>query len=191
MSGAQPQTRAAQLRDAFDDAFSEAPSVVAVALVELLAIRIGGDRYAIRLSECAGLHLDRKVTPLPTSVPGLLGIAGFRGSLVPVYDLRVSLGHPRRTDAPRWLVSVSGSDKGVGVVALAFDVFDAQLRVPPGAIIADLAPPVRPNEGDARHPHAAHTDGVVHLPDGARRVLRLPSVLEAIHARAGRQRQGA
>jgi chemotaxis signal transduction protein len=160
--------RAEELRRAFDRSFADAPRVDTDATyVDLLAIRVGGDGYALRLAEVAGLFVDRVVSPLPTSVPELRGLAGFRASLVPVYDLAALLGYPT-ADAPRWLVSMAG----VVTVALAFDRFDAHVRVAHGALaVADAG---------AR----GHVREVARTSDGVRAVLHLPSVLEAINARA-------
>ena len=59
----------------------------------------GAQAYAIRLSEIAGLHADKKITRVPGSHAALRGIAGFRGAMLPVYDLHVLLGHLQRRDA--------------------------------------------------------------------------------------------
>jgi chemotaxis signal transduction protein len=159
--------RAEELRHAFDRSFAEAPRAGTEALVDLLAIRVGGDSYALRLAEVAGLFVDRVVTPFPTLVPELLGIAGFRAALVPVYDLRALLGYSGGPP-PRWMVSTAG-ERAVGLV---FDSFELHVRVSPDALAAD--------DTHAR----GHVRQIARLPDGVRPVIHLPSVLEAIKARA-------
>jgi chemotaxis signal transduction protein len=166
--------RAAALRQAFDASFAEPARPAGEGLVSLLTIRVGGDPYAVRLSECAAVHAGRKIAPLPSDAPGLLGLAGFRGSLLPVYDLRVLLGSPGGGGAPRWLLVASG----VAPVAIAFDLLEAHLRVAAHSLIADAAP-------------SPFSDCAVRLPDGARRVLRLASVVRVIEERAPRAPQGA
>jgi chemotaxis signal transduction protein len=159
--------RAAELRRAFDRSFAEAPQPDAAASEHLLLVRIGGDPYALRLVECAGLFADHKVTPLPTRVPELLGLASFRTTLVPVYDLRPLLGYPCG-ESPRWMISTTGSV----VVGLAFDVFDGHARVERDSLVMDSAPAKR------------HVDCVVRLSAGSPRpVLSLASVLQGIDAR--------
>ena len=123
-----PADRASALREAFDRSFAEAPSSEREELVDLLALHAGGRPYAIVLDECAGLYRGRPVTPLPESAPGLLGLAGFRGVVVPVYDLSSLLGHADAGET-RWLMLV-----GAGSVAIGFDEFEGYLRVPRGAI---------------------------------------------------------
>src|SRR6202023_3988958 len=88
---------------------------------DLLAVRIGTQLFAIRLSEITGLFAGKKVTPVPGGHPALCGIAGFRGAILPVYDLQILLGHCG-TATPRWLVIAAAAP-----VALAFAVFEGQL----------------------------------------------------------------
>jgi chemotaxis signal transduction protein len=164
---ARAYVRADTLRREFDEAFARVAGRQDAPVEDLLAIRVSGDPYALRLAECAGLFVDRKVTPLPTAVPELLGLAGFRATLVPVYDLRALLGYPRG-EAPRWMVSASGG----AVVALAFDAFEFHLRVESASLVSDDAPAQR------------HAPRLAHLPGGARPLLSVPSLLEAIEARA-------
>ncbi len=113
---------AATLKREFDGAFAALPSSIA-ATEDFLAIRVAGDRYAVALAEVAGLHADRKVVPLPSRAPDLLGVAGLRGVLAPVYDLRLLLGYAGGS-TPRWLLLTRADSVG-----LAFDQFEAHLRV--------------------------------------------------------------
>ena len=84
--------RVTELRDAFDRSFAQAPSTEAAAVENLLAIRVGAHPYALRMAEVSGLFADKKVTRLPSPVPEFSGIAGFRGVVLPVYDLAMLLG---------------------------------------------------------------------------------------------------
>ena len=52
--------RAAELRRDFDRGFADPPFVVSETRQDLLAIRLGARRLAIRLSEIAGLFADKK-----------------------------------------------------------------------------------------------------------------------------------
>ena len=76
--------QAAVLKKAFDDTFADQRRPARTGSVDLLAVRLGGEPWAIPLSAIAGLQSDKKITPLPGATPGLLGLAGFRGVLVPV-----------------------------------------------------------------------------------------------------------
>jgi purine-binding chemotaxis protein CheW len=125
--------RATTMRQAFDQSFAEARSPDLKAGEDLLAIRVGPEPYALRLSEIGGLFADRKIVQIPGGTPALLGIAGFRGAIVPVYDLDQLLGH-RPVRAWRWLAMAAGTR-----VAFAIDTLDGLLHVAPGAIVRQQA----------------------------------------------------
>ncbi|HEX3883811.1 MAG TPA: chemotaxis protein CheW [Stellaceae bacterium] len=165
MSGGSEVTdRAAELRDAFDRAFAEPRPPAPPPSEDLLAIRVASEPYALRLTEVAGLFADRKVTPVPGRASALLGIAGFRGAIVPVYDLQVLLGCPPLETA-RWLVIAAGTP-----VAFAFAVQEGHLRLPRSAIVS-----YRTGENQRRHVRE-----FAHTTEFARPIVHLPSVLEAI-----------
>jgi chemotaxis signal transduction protein len=156
--------RVTRLRDAFDRSFAEARPPDPAATENLLAIRIGAEPHALRLSEIAGLFGDRKICPLPGSVRALLGIAGFRGSIVPVYDLGALLGD-RPEETVRWLVLAASE-----LVAFAFGALDGHLRV-----VLDSIVPGEPGE----HPRR-HVRDFARTPELVRPIVHLPSVLNAI-----------
>ncbi len=160
--------RAADLRRAFDQSFAEARREQVVELESLLAIRVAGDPYGLRLGELTGLHACPRVTPLPTGVSSLLGIAGFRGILVPVYDLRVLLGYPQ-AGSPRWVALAHEESSAVG---LAFDALEGQLRVARDAITL--------RSGGAP---ATFVREVVSADAVVRPVVHVPSVLDVITQR--------
>lgn len=158
--------RALALQHAFDQTFADAAITDRAPLEDLLAIRVGGRPFALRLSEVAGLFVDRTVTRLPTMVPELLGIMTVRGALVPVYDLAALLGWSSAA-SPRWLVIAAGTRVG-----LAFDQLDGHLRVPRQAITA------HETASSSRH-----MQEVAQLEEGPRPIISLPSVLDAIASR--------
>ena len=158
--------RTAQLRDKFDRSFAE-PAHLGMATMEyLLSVRIRDDLFAIRLSEIAGLHADKKITRVAGGDPALLGIAGFRGSIQPVYGLAYVLG--RSVDnLPRWFVIAAGAS-----VALAFDAFEGYLRV--------ASERIRPRDANAKDQPYARSFVPVH--ELIRPILHLPAVVDAIKA---------
>jgi chemotaxis signal transduction protein len=156
--------QAEELRRAFDRSFAEPPGEELARLEDLLAIRIGGDPFAIRLRDVGGLFADKAITAMPSPLAELVGVAGFRGGVVPVYDLRALLGYPA-SEPTRWLVLVTP-------IALAFDHFEGHLRVAPDAI-APAPPSERPG----------HVREVVRVTDGTRPLVHVGSLLEAIKKR--------
>ena len=169
-SDAREIDRVTELREAFDRSFAQAPSTDSAAVENLLAVKVGADPYVLRMSEVAGLFADKKVTRLPSPVSELSGIAGFRGAVLPVYDLAMLLGYPRAA-SPRWLVVIA-----VTPVALAFDSFDGYLNVREAAIV----PEARPEERER------HVREMVQTVDLVRPLISLASVLEWIRSRASR-----
>lgn len=166
-----PDTVAArldELRAEFDDSFTAPARRHDREHVELLAVHAGDRRYAVRLSQTAGLHPDRPLTPLPGPAAALLGVAGFGGTIVPVYDLAALLGHPA-PDRPRWLLLATGSPP----LAFAFHELDGHVRVPADTIVAEGAG----TGGSVR--------GMVPLPGGTRPIVDLCAARAAVHALTG------
>lgn len=154
---------AAELRRAFDAGFAQAPPREEVAHEDLLAIRLGSSPYAVRLSEVAEILVDRRVTPLPSALPELLGVVSARGAILPVYHLRAVLGLPGAPEAGRWLLVTARAP-----VALAFDQCEGRFRTPREAVVRDTG--------------GAGTHEIVSADLLLRPVLHLPAVLETIDA---------
>ena len=167
MSGNQAQLtgRAEALREAFDRSFAQPPALEAVRTENLLAIRVVGNPYALRVAEIAGLFADKAVVPVPSAVPELLGVSGLRGAIVPVYDLAALLGYPARAEA-RWMVLARSRE----ALALAFGMFEGQLVVSLQDAISTAGE--RPRER-----------GAVRAAGGLRPFVHLPTVLDDIHKR--------
>src|ERR1700744_3033027 len=98
-------TRGADFRRAFDKMFA-LPRVSGdqAAWEDFLTIRIGGDGYAIRLREVAGLGKGRRIVACPSEVPEFQPIAGVRGTLVSVYSLPALLGYSFAGENAQWLL---------------------------------------------------------------------------------------
>jgi chemotaxis signal transduction protein len=159
---------AAELRAAFDAAFARPPSAAGQDAVALLALRVAGEPVAVRVLETAGLMPARRIVPVPSRRPELLGISGIRGAVVPIYGLARLL---RRGDdgEPRWiLLAAAGGEERVG---LAVATFERHLLVPAG----DLRP--------AAAGAAAHAPELLHADDAPRPVLSIPSLVRAITGR--------
>jgi chemotaxis signal transduction protein len=156
--------RAAVLRHAFDRAFADAQRFDTAAAENLLAIRVGAERCALRLSEITGLFSDRGVTRVPGGAAALIGLAGFRGTLLPVYSLQALLGLGAAKLA-RWQVVAAAAP-----VVFAFEQFDGQLRATPDNILA----------AEARATLGGCAKEFVRIGDFAGPILHVPSVLELV-----------
>ncbi|MFZ1990437.1 MAG: chemotaxis protein CheW [Alphaproteobacteria bacterium] len=157
--------RALELRREFDRSFALAPSAGETARIELLAISVAANQFALRLSDVAGIYADKRITRVPGAAPSMLGIAGFRGSIAPIYDLARLMGQPQ-SHAPRWLVVARAAP-----IAIAFDGFDGQLR-----LTADAIKPQQSRDAHDYTKEFAQTEG------GLRPIIDLQMVIETIKA---------
>ena len=155
-------------REAFDRAFALAPATAVEMLDDLLAIRVAGDPYALRMRDLTGLVASGKIVPLPSPRPELLGVAGIRGSLVTIYSLASLLGYGADGQRTSW-VALAGTPQRVG---LGFDDFEGFLRVQAADVHgADPAARAGPHLGE-----------VVRVRNVSHRIVDIPSTLAAIHA---------
>jgi chemotaxis signal transduction protein len=158
-------------RHAFDQAFAAAPIATVDTFEDLLAVRVAGDPYALRAREITELVASRKVVPLPSRRPELLGVAGIRGSLVAVYSLAALLGYAADSRPTSWL-ALAGASKPIG---LGFEEFEGFLRVRSGDVY-----PAPPEEGTTRH-----IGDIVRVANQSRRVVDTGSMLGALAVHAG------
>ncbi len=173
MSPASMASRAADFRNAFDKAFALPRNAGAEASGEdFLTIRIGGEGYAIRLGEIAGLVKGRRVVACPSLVPEFQGIAGVRGTFVSVYSLPALLGYSVGVEHAPWLLLCSaktgeGADETIG---FAFPEFSGFVRTVPAQI---HSAPDRdaPSGGSVRTAQFLRIDGEVRAIVAIRRLL--------------------
>jgi purine-binding chemotaxis protein CheW len=158
--------RAGALRHAFDRSFAAPRAGVAAATADFLALRIAGDAYMVRLAEVGGIYVDKPITPVPGPLAELIGVAGFRGQIVPVYDLAALLGYSAQA-GPRWIVSAAAA-----AVAFACADFEGHFRLAADAVTArtDAA---RERDGS----------GLVRLADATVPLIHLESVIAGIRRR--------
>lgn len=161
-----------RMRAEFNRAFAAPATPPARDRSRLLGIRVGGDPFALALTDVLAIHVDRKVVPVPSAAPTLIGIASFRGALAPVHDLRLVLGYPARTPT-RWLVLVAGATP----IGLAFDAFDGQLAAP--AALEPLSPDGKPAAAGATR-SSDLTRGLVHAGEAIRPLIDVSAVLSAV-----------
>lgn len=172
----QLQNAAAKLRAMFDASFAAQQATGAGAEVDVLAIRVAGHGYALRLSEVLAVHTERQLTPVPSPLPALLGLVGVRGLVVPIYDLRLLLGYGAGP-APRWLTLA----RATSPIGFAFEAFEAHYRLPLAAVVTGTA-----GEGQGNR----FARGSVKTDAGPRPLLHLPSLIESVtkHARPSSER---
>jgi chemotaxis signal transduction protein len=165
---ASPGATATALRRHFDESFA-APAATPEPVEDFLAIRVGSDPFALRLSEIAGLHVGVKIVPVPSPTAPLLGIVGIRGTMAPIYDLAALLRYPPAASS-RWFVLARAPQP----VGFAFEIFESHLLVS-RASLADSGGEDAGMGGTGRH-----TRGAVLAAGALRPIIRLASVLAMI-----------
>lgn len=163
MSGPLGNT-AQELRRAFDESFASPVAQETPDCENLLAIRVAENPYAVRVRDLVRVVSGPRILAVPSRLPELIGIAGLRGILVPVYDLAALMGHAVKRGEARWLL-VCGANEPL---ALAFGAFEGHLKVPRSALS-------RAVDHRRRHIEEAAQTG-----DGVRAILDVPSIVEAI-----------
>jgi chemotaxis signal transduction protein len=170
-----PEKRSAAMRAEFDQSFAAPRSAPHTSAVELLAIRVAGQAYALRLSEVGFVAANRRVVRLPSPQPTLAGLSSVRGMIMAVYDLGAILGHPRNP-SPRWLIQASRAEP----IALAFEAFEGQLRVDAGQIAMSERPA---DPAHARGGVVVHQ--IVGLDGPARSLIDVSAVIATIEQQIG------
>jgi hypothetical protein len=169
MSDPNELSHAARLREEFDHSFSEPAQGRATAFDDFLKLRIQGNPFAFRLAELSSIQTNLPLVSAPSDVPEFLGIAGLRGTLVPVYDLHLLLGRAAARE-PRWLAITQGKDP----VGLAFEDCEGHLRHEAGSGLLEL------ESGESSTPEG------LELPEGFYLVIRVTSILGVIQQRVRR-----
>jgi chemotaxis signal transduction protein len=178
MSDLSPITKSvADLRNAFDRPYSLPPaSYEGERLENLLAMRLAGKPYALRVTEIGGLANNRKTVSIPSPIPELLGVAGVRGGLVPVYSLAALLGYAQDVASARWLALCGAENQ----VALSFSDLEGYLRVPAAQVYAADQENIPTGRGVFKD--------VARVGDLVRPVVSIPALVEMIQRRCGEAR---
>ena len=113
---------AMQLKEAFDLTFARPVQAEDGHMQDYLLIKVDGRSHALPLADTASLMPIGWITPMPSGVKALRGIASYKDRLLPAYDLRELLGYPS-THAPRWQVRTRDTN-----LLLVFDNFIRHLR---------------------------------------------------------------
>jgi chemotaxis signal transduction protein len=114
-----------ELRAAFDASFAVAGALAPLEQEDMLAIVAGDVDLALPLAGVTRLEPRRRLVTLNGGAPGLLGLCGMRGQLVPVFCLARLMGARSIAVHDPWVVLV-GAPAPIG---LAFERFEGFLRV--------------------------------------------------------------
>ncbi len=104
---------------------------------DLVALEIGGSRFAVPSLFVSDVRETGKLAPLPGAAPHLRGVVVFRGALIGVLDLARVFGGDGARAEPARLVVVSHDE---GRLALACDVLHGLRPLATGELSAPPAP---------------------------------------------------
>jgi chemotaxis signal transduction protein len=161
--------RFADMRRAFDQSFATPHVGASESLERMIVIRLGGEPFAMRASHISGIARAKCIVSLPSRIPEVLGLAGIRGTLVPVFDLRSILKLKPCVSTPSWLALVVDQVP----IALGFDEFDGQVELSPTNLYADESPTPR-----------SHVQLLARIGPSVHPVIDIPSILEVIRKKA-------
>jgi chemotaxis signal transduction protein len=111
------------LRRSFDGGFAAPRSPPEVLDQRYLTIQVETLACALPLGQVAGVLRTPPLVQLPTTAPGLVGLAAVRGVLVAVFSLGAVLGLRRRRAPGAWIALCAAAPS----VALTFDQLEGQL----------------------------------------------------------------
>ena len=81
----------------------------------LCVLAFGDERLAVDLSHVSEVFEVDSITSVPGMPPALIGVANLRGTIVPIVDLRPSLGLPS-TAAPRYAIVIRQGVQHFGIL---------------------------------------------------------------------------
>ncbi len=124
-------------------------------------LRLGHSRFSVPMADVAEVTGLPRVSRLPGAPPWLLGIANWRGRILPVLDLRTLVGvavTPLASSARLVVLTGEGGALTAGLVAEAVpgvnDLLLGSLAAPPATLSPDAARLVAGQVTDARGPIA-------------------------------------
>lgn len=168
------EARAAELQREFDASFAQPARAAPSASEEVLLVRVAGHGYAVRLRDIAGVVVRQSVALVPADAPGLLGLMGLRGEVVPVFSLAGSLGYGAEADVPAWVLLCGGESP----LGLAFQALEGYVRLQRTALHAEAGPGARPD--------AAR---VAQTPAGPRPVVSISDIVARIRGHQSTRRR--
>lgn len=162
--------RVAGLRRAFDQTFAARPPEPSKGHVNLLALRVGGDPCVVFLRDISGILRAPRIASVPGAPADVIGVAGVRGSLVPVFALASLLGQAVQ-EPPRWLLMCEVDEP----LAFAVPAIDGYLQLPESRLHTHAHP------ADER----PHVSQVAETDAGIRPVINIAHIVTGIRARVG------
>ena len=120
---------------------------------EFLAFYLGNEEYAVDIMNIREIIVPVAITSVPKTPPFIKGIISLRGTIIPVFDLRIRLGLPETASTAEGRFLVFGLEKGL--MAVIADRVTEVVKIRKN----DLEPPPSAIGGTS----SEHIRGVTHL----------------------------
>jgi purine-binding chemotaxis protein CheW len=143
-----------------------------------VGFHLAGVRYALGIAGVREITKPLRMVELPDPLPGVVGVADYRGEVVPVVDLRARLAHPPApaTSRTKWIIASASRRTLALVVDSISEVFGVLDDVRP-------APPARAGDAAALVVGVIEHDGMVFVIDESK-LFTLAESLPALPAGA-------
>jgi purine-binding chemotaxis protein CheW len=132
-------------------------------------IRLAAESLAIELDQVREVFRLESVTPVPGMPPSLVGVANLRGTVVPLVDLRASLGGPSSTTSKYALVVRHGARQ----IGILIDEMPEILMIQPDDVLDVL-----PAEMSKKRPYLSGLVKLESRMSGMLEVSRLLAMVE-------------
>jgi len=133
-------------------------------------VSLGGESFAIDLSHVREVFKLESITPVPGMPPSLVGVANLRGTVIPIADLRPSLGVSGPA-TPKYAVVVQQGAQQVGIM---IDEVPEIRTIHSDALLAEAA-----QEIGARRPFLS---GLLNIEDRLSGMVEVSRVLASVES---------
>ena len=97
-------------------------------MLQLVSFKIGNEEFAVDILSVQEINRISKITKVPNTPDFIEGVINLRGRVIPVIDLRVKLGMPRKEYGINTrIVVVEINEQTVGFIV---DEVNEVLRIP-------------------------------------------------------------
>lgn len=117
--------RAERLRKSFDEIFARPPEIPP-AQTDMLLVTVGETVRAVRLEQISRVARNPGTVRVPARAEAFVGVAGLRGTVLPVFSLAALLGLPAVNSD--WLLIVQGNNQQ-DALAFACESVQGYVRV--------------------------------------------------------------
>lgn len=132
------------VQEGYEEGLAEKTEDEREKIIELLCFRLANEEYAIDIRDLNEIIKVVDITEVPKTPHYILGIISLRGTIMPLFDLRLRLGlETKENDRNTRIIIVSDGDRNIGMVV---DRVTEVVRLKEGSL---EPPPILLNNVDA------------------------------------------